>query len=108
MRTLRVGIVGCGYWGPNLVRNFSRNPKSQVQAVCDKMYERASRVGAEYRIPVITDRVEEVLESPEIDLVVIATPTFSHFDLARRAMEAGKHVLVMKPLATEGVQAEEL
>ena len=108
MQTLRVGVVGCGYWGPNLVRNFARNGKSQVHAVCDRQYERASRVAAEYRIPMVTDNVDELLLSPEIDLVVVATPTFSHFDLARRAIVAGKHVLVMKPLATQAAQAEEL
>lgn len=107
-RLLRVGVIGCGYWGPNLVRNFARHPGSQVQAVCDTRYERATRVGAEYRIPVVTDHVDEVLRAPDLDLVVIATPSFTHFELARAAIAAGKHVLVMKPLATRADQAEEL
>jgi predicted dehydrogenase len=107
-RAWRVGVIGCGYWGPNLVRNFARHPRCEVQAVCDARYERATRVGVEYRIPTITDRVEEVVAAPDIDLVVIATPSFTHFELARAAIAAGKHVLVMKPLTTRADQAEEL
>lgn len=107
-RSVRVGVIGCGYWGPNLVRNFARHPHSEILAVCDTRYERASRVGAEYRIPTITDRADELTKAPDLDLVVIATPSFTHFDLARQAIEAGKHVLVMKPITTRADQAEEL
>ena len=107
-RALRVGVIGCGYWGPNLVRNFARHPHSQVQAVCDVRYERASRIGAEYRIPTVTDQAAEVVKAPDLDLIVIATPVFTHYELAREAIRAGKHVLVMKPLATRSDQAEEL
>jgi predicted dehydrogenase len=107
-KAVRVGVVGCGYWGPNLVRNFARHPGSQVQAVCDTRFERATRVGAEYRVPTITDRSEEVLKAPDLDLVVIATPSFTHFELAKTALLAGKHVLVMKPLTTRADHAEEL
>src|SRR5258708_18172776 len=107
-RAIRVGVIGCGYWGPNLVRNFARHPGSEVQAVCDRQFERATRVGAEYRIPTITDRPEEVIKAPDIDLVVIATPSFSHYELAKQAIAAGKHVLVMKPLTTRVDHAEEL
>ena len=71
-------------------------------------YERAVRVGTEYRIPTVTDRAEDVLKAPDLDLIVIATPCFTHFELAKAALEAGKHVLVMKPLATRTDHAEEL
>jgi predicted dehydrogenase len=108
VRPVRVGVIGCGYWGPNLVRNFARNPHSQVEAVCDMRYERAVRLGGEYRVPLITDRAEEMLRAPELDLIVIATPSFTHYPLAKAALEAGKHVLVMKPLATCLADAEEL
>ena len=107
-KLVRAGVIGCGYWGPNLVRNFARHPGSQVQAVCDRQFERATRVGTEYRIPTITDRPEEVLQSPDLDLIIIATPSFSHFELAKQAIQAGKHVLVMKPLTTRVDHAEEL
>jgi hypothetical protein len=60
--------------------------------VCDLRYERASRIGAEYRIPTVTDQAEEIVKAPDLDLVVIATPTFTHYELAREAIRAGKHV----------------
>src|SRR6266850_3092908 len=71
-------------------------------------YERAVRLGGQYRVPLITDRPDELLRAPELDLVVIATPSFTHYQLAKAALEAGKHVLVMKPLATRLAEAEEL
>ena len=105
---IRVGVIGCGYWGPNLIRNFARNPQSTVQVVCDMRYERAMRVGAEYRIPTVTDRADVALNASDVDLIVIATPSGSHYTLAKKAILAGKHVLVMKPLATRLEEAEEL
>src|SRR5439155_12943122 len=87
---IRVGVIGCGYWGPNLVRNFARHPQSEVQAVCDMRYERAMRVGAEYRIPMVSDDPAKLIASSDVDLVVVATPSFSHFPLATAALEAGK------------------
>lgn len=108
MRAIGVGVIGCGYWGPNLVRNFSRNPRTDVLAVCDSRHERALRVGAEFRVPNVTDDVNALMAMPEIDLVVVATPSFTHFQLARAALQAGKHVLVMKPLTTTAEHAEEL
>lgn len=105
---LRVGVIGCGYWGPNLIRNFARHPEARVNAVCDSLRQRAVRAGAEYRVPMVTDQPAELFASPEIDLVVIATPSFTHFELARAALDAGKHVLVMKPLTTRADEAEEL
>lgn len=108
MQPVRVGVIGCGYWGPNLIRNFGRNPECDVVAVCDRLYDRAARVGAEWRIPAATDRAEDLWENPEIDLVVIATPSLTHYDFAKAVIEAGKHVLVMKPLATRSDHAEEL
>jgi predicted dehydrogenase len=107
-RPVRVGVIGCGYWGPNLVRNFARHPQSEVQAVCDTRYERAMKIGSEYRIPTVSDRWDEIVKAPDLDLIVIATPSFTHLDLAKAAINEGKHVLVMKPLATSTDQAEEL
>src|SRR6266545_3565709 len=79
-----------------------------MEAVCDVRYERAARVGAEYRVPKVTDRPHELIAAPDLDLIVIATPSFTHFELARAALQAGKHVLVMKPLTTRVEHAEEL
>jgi predicted dehydrogenase len=105
---LGVAVIGCGYWGPKLVRNFSRPPASHVTAVCDLRYERAARVGVEFHVPKVTDRPEEVIRASDVQLVVVATPSASHFEIARRALELGKHVLVMKPLTTRVDHAEEL
>ena len=108
MKALNVGVLGCGYWGPNLVRNFARHPYSSLVGVCDVIEERADRVGADYRVPLVTDDSDRIIRNPGIDLVVIATPVWTHYDLCRRAIAAGKHVLVMKPLATRTEQAQEL
>src|SRR5437867_4293691 len=108
MRGVRVGVIGCGYWGPNLVRNFVRHPLSQVEAVCDVRYERAARLGSEYHIPTVTDRTDEVLRAPDINAIVIATPSYVHYELAKIALQEGKHVLVMKPITTRLADAEEL
>jgi len=108
MQGVRVGVIGCGYWGPNLIRNFAHHPLARVEAVSDVRYERAVRAGSQYRIPTVTDVADEVLRAPDIDLVVIATPSFTHHALAKTALQAGKHVLVMKPLATRLADAEEL
>src|SRR5574341_39008 len=107
-RPLGVGVIGCGYWGPNLVRNFARNPECDLTVVCDRLQRRASRVAAEYRIPAATDSPERVWGEESVDLVVVATPSFTHYELAKAALLAGKHVLVMKPLTTRTDHAEEL
>ena len=108
MKTYGIGVIGCGYWGPNLVRNFARNPQCRVLAVCDGRRDRANRVGAEFGVPLVTTQADELIAAPGIDLVVVATPSFTHFALAKAALEAGKHVLVMKPLTTTVEHAEEL
>lgn len=108
MRQINVGILGCGYWGPKLARNFARHQHSSLVAVGDVLQERAERVGAEFRVPLATDDADRVIKNPAIDLVVVATPVWTHYDLCKRAIEAGKHVLVMKPLATKTELAEEL
>jgi predicted dehydrogenase len=108
MRSVRVGVIGTGYWGPNLVRNFAKQPGAEVVSVCDSRYERALKVGSEFRIPSVTDRDGQVMEDKNVDLVIIATPTNTHYDLAKRAIAAGKHVLVMKPMTSSAAEAEEL
>ena len=104
----RVGVIGCGYWGPNLVRNFAGHPQAAVVSVADLMQERANLVAREFGIPRTTDDGMVVITDPEVDLVVIATPAWTHYRLVRAALERGKHVLVMKPLTVNTEQAEEL
>lgn len=108
MRQIGVGILGCGYWGPNLARNFAHHRHSELIGVADIIQERAEKTGEEYRVPLVTDDPDRVIHDPAVDLVVVATPVWTHFDLCRRALEAGKHVLVMKPLTTRTDEAEEL
>ncbi len=108
MQKIGVGVVGCGYWGPNLVRNFRRHPQCEVRVVSDRIMDRAAHVAREWQIPAATDRPEDIFENPAVDVVVIATPSFTHFELARAALTAGKHVLVMKPLTARSDHAEEL
>lgn len=103
-----VGVVGCGYWGPNLVRNFGQQPDARVVGLCDSRLERAAKVARDHHVEFMTDSVDEFLSLGDLDLVVIATPSATHFELARRAIARGKHVLVMKPLTTRTDHAEEL
>ena len=108
MKQINVGVIGCGYWGPNLARNFAKKPGSRLLAVADMSLPRAQRVGEEFSVPVVSQQASAVIDHPDIDLVVVATPVWTHYQLARQAILAGKHVLVMKPLTTRADQAEEL
>ena len=108
MRSVNVGILGCGYWGPKLARNFVHHPHVDLAGVADLIQERAEKVAEEYRVPLVTDDPDRIIRNPAFDLVVIATPVWTHYTLCKRALEAGKHVLVMKPLTTRTEEAEEL
>lgn len=105
---IRIGVVGYGYWGPNLVRDFSRAPGSQVTAVCDLSAERLALARQAYPSIHTTHSYRELLADPRIDALVIATPASTHFDLALEALRAGRHVLVEKPMATGAEQARRL
>jgi predicted dehydrogenase len=106
--TIRIGIVGYGYWGPNLVRVFSEAPGCRVVAVSDLRPEQLTRAQARYPSVRVTLDADDLLTDPALDAIVIATPVSTHFDLARRALDEGKHVLVEKPLTATVAQAEEL
>jgi predicted dehydrogenase len=108
VRTLNVGIVGLGYWGPNLLRVLAEMPDVRVKWICD-LDEQLLR-GFEHRYPgtARTTNVDHLFEDPEVDAILIATPVFTHFDLASRSLEAGKHTFVEKPLAPSGELASEL
>ena len=103
-----VGVIGCGYWGPNLIRNFARHDGARVVAVCDSQRDRAGRMASWYGVPAVTTRPSDLIESKNVELVVVATPSRTHHALAKQAILAGKHVLVMKPMTTQVDQAEEL
>jgi predicted dehydrogenase len=103
-----VAVVGYGYWGPNLVRNFAEVPGVQLVAVCDLNKERLTPVKARYPYVSITDSYDEILSDPRIAAVAIATPVSSHFKLAMSALMAGKHVFVEKPIASSSEEADRL
>ncbi len=102
-----VAVIGAGYWGPNLVRNFRNSPKWDLVAVCDLDEARARKVVGSRSTVEIETSVERLLARPDLDAVAIATPARTHASIARAAFEAGKHVLVEKPLAdtAEGAAA---
>ena len=102
---ITVGVIGYGYWGPNLVRNFSEAAGSRVGFVTDLRRERLAIVTGRYPAARVSTDATDLIGDPGIDAVVIATPLSTHFDLALRALRAGKHVLVEKPLASTSDEA---
>ncbi|HRW76211.1 MAG: Gfo/Idh/MocA family oxidoreductase [Saprospiraceae bacterium] len=97
---MKLAIIGYGYWGPNLTRNFHNTPDCQVKWVLDLSEKQRLRVRSTYPNIHTTDRIEDVIHDHEVDAVVIATPVYTHFDLASRALKAGKHVLLEKPMTS--------
>jgi predicted dehydrogenase len=102
----RIAVVGLGYWGPNLARNFDQ--LADLAWICDVDPKARDTFAARYPQARVAADVEEVLADPELEAVVVATPVPTHFDLARSALDAGKHVLVEKPPAMRGAEMDEL
>jgi len=105
---VRVGVIGYGYWGPNIVRNLSGLENCQLVAVCDKSPAALKRAARVYPGVVLTTEFTDVLRSPDIDAIAVVTPVWTHFELAKAALENGKHVFVEKPFTSTSAQAEEL
>jgi predicted dehydrogenase len=105
---INIGVIGYGYWGPNIVRNFSTLEETRVLAVCDGNQEAMNRARKIYPQITVTRDSDDILTSPEIDAVAVITPVSTHFELAKRALENGKHVFVEKPFTATVAQAEEL
>ncbi|MGQ9517151.1 MAG: Gfo/Idh/MocA family protein [Anaerolineae bacterium] len=105
---IRVALIGYGYWGPNLARNLHQLPQSTFAACCDLDAGRLAKVAALYPGVKTTTRLEDIWEAPDIEAVVIATPARTHYNLARQALLAGKHVLVEKPIAMSSRETGEL
>jgi predicted dehydrogenase len=97
---MNVGVIGYGYWGPNLVRNFFESPRWSVAAVSDLREQRLAEVRRRYPSVKTPRDCAEIIKDPAIEALAIATPVSSHFEIAMRALEANKHVLVEKPLAS--------
>jgi predicted dehydrogenase len=107
-RQLQIGVVGLGYWGPNLVRVFHELPGARPAVAYDTRPEALSRITARYPAVRTAGSYEQILEDEDVDAVAIATPVSTHHELATAALEAGKHVFVEKPLAASTEQAQDL
>jgi predicted dehydrogenase len=105
---IRVGVIGYGYWGPNLVRNFAELPDARVTVVADQRRERLSQAERRYPGIRVTAEAKDLIAAPDVDAVVIATPVALHYELASAALRAGKHVLVEKPVASTSDEASRL
>lgn len=108
VKPIGVAVVGAGYWGPNLIRNFMKSSDFSLQWVCDLDRSRAEGVVGQYSAVSITSDFEEITSDPSVEAVAIATPASTHFNLASAAMRAGKHVLVEKPLAATYAEGRSL
>jgi predicted dehydrogenase len=105
---VRLGVIGYGYWGPNIVRNFSAHQDCKVVAVCDKNAAALARVLGRHPGVRVTTEIDDVVTATDIDAVAIVTPVSFHYELARKALENGKHVFVEKPFTATSAQAEDL
>jgi predicted dehydrogenase len=108
LKRLKIGIIGYGYWGPNLVRNFAEIDGVELKWCADKIPSRRALVKRRYPAINAAEHADEILDDPEVDAVVIATPVTSHYLLVKRALERDKHVLVEKPMAQTVQECEEL
>lgn len=104
----RIAVLGAGHWGPNLIRAFHNHERSEVAWVVDRDPARRAQIAG--RLPGVrfSDRVDEALADDSVDAAVVATPTSTHFDIARQVLDAGKHVLVEKPITTTATSGAEL
>jgi predicted dehydrogenase len=105
---IRFGVIGYGYWGPNIVRNLRGLDAAQVVAICDKSETALRRAKQAFPEVHVTNDCSELLSSPDIDAIAVITPVWTHFELAKRALNNGKHVFVEKPFTSTSAQAEEL
>jgi len=106
--TIRVGVVGLGYWGPNLARNFDRLPGAELAYCCDLVEANLAKARTQFPRAVVTDDLGVLLGDPGLDAVVVATSVPTHYEVGRAALDAGKHALIEKPMALRAADAEDL
>ena len=106
--SIKVGVVGCGYWGPSLIRNLRQSPDCQLKLICDTSEERLAHMRRLYPEVTTTRRFEDLLNGADLDAVVIATPVRFHYEMAKACLLMGKHVLIEKPMVRTEAEAEEL
>jgi predicted dehydrogenase len=105
---VKVAVAGCGYWGPNLIRNFRSIPECNVKIVCDLDQGRLVHIKGLYPEVEVTDDFNDLINDKEIDAIAIATPVWTHFDLAKNGLLVGKHIFIEKPMASTVSQCKEL
>src|SRR5690349_20740399 len=105
---VKTGVVGCGYWGPNLVRNLRQAQDCHLKVLCDASETRINHMRRLYPEVATTRRFEDLLEDPELEALVIATPVRFHHDMAKAALSMGKHVFIEKPIARTEAEAQDL
>ena len=103
-----IGVIGCGYWGPNLLRNFAENESCELRWICDLDQNRLDSLGRRYPAVRTTTEYKQLVADPLLDAVAIVTPVGTHFQFASEALHGGKHVLVEKPLTASVTEAEQL
>jgi len=105
---LHIAVAGVGHWGPNLIRNFYTSKRSHITAVCDQDAKRLELIKSAYPDIEVTTSFDDLIKDDKVDAIVIATPTETHFELARQSLAAGKHVFVEKPIATSKQECDDL
>jgi len=105
---IKIGVIGYGYWGPNIVRNLQGLDSTRTELICDSNPSAQARARKAYPGVKIVSDANEVLRSPDIEAVAIVTPVWTHYELAKKALENGKHVFIEKPFASNSAQAREL
>src|SRR5215469_4804326 len=105
---IRIGVIGYGYWGPNIVRNLHGLDSTRVELIVDQSPSALARARKTYPNVATASDCKELLNSPKVDAVAIVTPVWTHYELAKRALENGKHVFIEKPFTSNSSQAEEL
>lgn len=104
----RIGVVGCGYWGPNIIRNFNSLKDCRVKTVCDLNETRLAHIKSLYHDVETTTNYDQLVNDSEIDAIAIATPVHTHFPLASLSLGAGKHTLIEKPMAASVAECMKL
>ena len=105
---VRFGVVGYGYWGPKVIRNLDLLEETKLVAICDKSPVSRRKAEKAYPAVLVTDDANELMTSPDIDAIAVITPVWTHYELAKAALENGKHIFVEKPFTSNSAQAQEL
>ena len=108
MKDIKVGVIGCGYWGPNLIRNFNENYQTDLRYACDLDDQRLERIKVRYPAVTVTKNYKDLLRDKDLHVVAIATPVYTHYRFAKEALEAGKHLLIEKPMTSNSKEAGKL